>query len=497
MTRPFVVSGLLAITLLTGSSADALPSVASAKQKVTKAAKGASDKLSNATGKLSKSLVINKEEKDRERWKLRDKWGVVVGIEKYLDPSIKRFRCGEKSALVVSTALAEPDVGRFGPAHVVVVSNAKASFGNVTKVLGEPWLLKHALPKDLVFIYIATRYKVSDDGSDLLLYMYDTALGQEKESALKLKDTLKELKSRSQSDQIVVLLDILPISKNTSDTTSDSVDELDEPEPSAAPANASANLLSSIARETGTTIFASSQIGTPTNHASVSGCTVFSASLVEGLRAGNGNSTFEAVSEYVSQQVKEEVLAQSGKEQQTVLVYPDLKAMAPTVIGSLVKSSVPVQVGHAPAQQGDHPLTPSRVRALTQSSGVAAKAKRDEEAAAKRDEETKRAGESAADMGTINKDLDFGPYMSKMKQSIQAKWVPPKGFDAKRVVAVFSISKNGEISNAEIVEGSGAASVDESAMAALKAASPLEPLPDGAPPYVQIRYQFDWKVNKN
>lgn len=485
MIRFFVASGLLAISSCSGLSADALPSVASAKEKMSKAAK-------EYRGKLSKSLdiSISREDKDRERWKLRDKWGVIVGVEKFLDPSIRRFRNAEKSALVVSTALAEPTVGRFGPAHVVVVSNAKASFGNVTKVLGDPWLLKHALPKDLVFIYFATRYKVADDGSDLLLYMYDTALGQEKESAIKLKETLKELKSRTQSEQIVVLLDILPVSKNSSEA-SDTVDAPDEPEPTAAPANASAVLLSNIARETGTTIFASSQVGTPTNHASVSGCTVFAASLVEGLRAGNGNSTFEAIAEYVSQQVKEEVLAQSGKEQQTVLLYPELKAMAPTVIGSVVKSSAPAAVAEPRIGHSQADVSSSRARALSLSSGTAAKAKREEEAAAK------RAGESAADMGSVNKDLDFGPYMSKMKQTIQSKWVPPKGFDAKRVIAVFSISKNGEISNAEIVEGSGAAAVDESAMAALKAASPLEPLPDGAPPYVQIRYQFDWKVNKN
>lgn len=490
MTKVFVVSGLLAVSFCSGLlSADAVSPVAAAKEKMSKAAKGATDKLSK-----SLDISISKDDKERERWKLREKWAVVVGVEKFLDPSIKRFRNGEKSALVVSTALAEPTVGRFGPAHVVVVSNAKASFGNVTKVLGEPWLLKHALPKDLVFIYIATRYKVADDGSDLLLYMYDTALGQEKESAIKLKETLKSIKSRTQSDQIVALLDILPISKTTSESASDP-DAPDDPEPSVAPTASAATLLSNIAKESGTTIFASSQIGTPTNHASVSGCTVFSASLVEGLRAGNGNMTFEAVSEYVSQQVKEEVLAQSGKEQQTVLSYPELKAMAPTIIGSAVKSSTPavdpaqqVNIGRALAKT-ENP-SPSRVRAITQSSGVAAKAKRDEEAAAK-------SGGSAADMGAINKDLDFGPYMTRMKQSIQAKWVPPKGFDAKRVIAVFSISKNGEISNAEIVEGSGAASVDESAMAALKAASPLEPLPDGAPPYVQIRYQFDWKVNKN
>src|SRR5262249_51900352 len=84
--------------------------------------------------------------------------------------------------------------------------------------------------------------------------------------------------------------------------------------------------------------------------------------------------------------------------------------------------------------------------------------------------------------------VDFGPYMAKMKKDIQAKWHPPKGFEERRIVAVFSIRRDGTILEPSIVQGSGTDAVDETALEALRQASPLDPLPKGAPKSVQIRY---------
>jgi len=94
-----------------------------------------------------------------------------------------------------------------------------------------------------------------------------------------------------------------------------------------------------------------------------------------------------------------------------------------------------------------------------------------------------------------DQEVDFAPYMATMKKTIQAKWAPPKGLDQKTVVAVFSIQKDGRIVEPEIVESSGNAGIDQSAMKALSDASPLGPLPKGSPKKVQIRYKFDWKVS--
>lgn len=93
-------------------------------------------------------------------------------------------------------------------------------------------------------------------------------------------------------------------------------------------------------------------------------------------------------------------------------------------------------------------------------------------------------------------DVDFGPYMTQMKKAIQAKWISPKLTKGKNAVAVFSIQRDGSITDAELAESSGNSEVDASAMAALKAASPLAPLPKGSPKHVQIRYKFEWKVTE-
>ncbi|MBI4532922.1 MAG: TonB C-terminal domain-containing protein, partial [Candidatus Melainabacteria bacterium] len=93
--------------------------------------------------------------------------------------------------------------------------------------------------------------------------------------------------------------------------------------------------------------------------------------------------------------------------------------------------------------------------------------------------------------------IDFGLYMTQMKQTIQKHWQPPKGFENRRVVATFTILRDGTITNAELVDPSGIEAVDKSALNALRVASPLDPLPLGAPKSVQIRYQFDWHVTRN
>src|SRR5262249_16182501 len=60
--------------------------------------------------------------------------------------------------------------------------------------------------------------------------------------------------------------------------------------------------------------------------------------------------------------------------------------------------------------------------------------------------------------------VDFGPYMTKMKKDIQKKWHPPKGLESRRIVATFSIARDGRIMNPKLVDGSGLPEADKSAM---------------------------------
>jgi len=65
------------------------------------------------------------------------------------------------------------------------------------------------------------------------------------------------------------------------------------------------------------------------------------------------------------------------------------------------------------------------------------------------------------------------------------------------VSVTFTIANDGTIVDPTIVESSGREDVDGSALEALRAASPLDHLPPGAPASVQVRYVFDWRVKPN
>ena len=73
--------------------------------------------------------------------------------------------------------------------------------------------------------------------------------------------------------------------------------------------------------------------------------------------------------------------------------------------------------------------------------------------------------------------VDLSSYTSAMHDKISSKWAPPHTDEDTKVVLEFTIQKNGHIINAKVSESSGNKEVDDSAMRALKKASPLPPLP--------------------
>jgi len=106
--------------------------------------------------------------------------------------------------------------------------------------------------------------------------------------------------------------------------------------------------------------------------------------------------------------------------------------------------------------------------------------------------------------GSTPDDIDDKPcseseliaYVDKVKKDISTKWQPPKGFEDRNVTIVFTVKQKGAIEDPKVVESSGSQAVDQTALAALKASSPLAPLPKGAPESIQIRYVFSWHVSR-
>lgn len=91
---------------------------------------------------------------------------------------------------------------------------------------------------------------------------------------------------------------------------------------------------------------------------------------------------------------------------------------------------------------------------------------------------------------------DFSGYMDSMRVKIQKCWNPPECLERDgHAVVKFSITRQGDIYASEILESSGNILYDESAMEALRKASPFERFPASTGRgSLTIKYSFDTAV---
>lgn len=93
------------------------------------------------------------------------------------------------------------------------------------------------------------------------------------------------------------------------------------------------------------------------------------------------------------------------------------------------------------------------------------------------------------------KEPDFGPYMRELQRRIKMNWEPPKGNESKRVVLLFSISRDGRLLTVKVYKSSGMPAADKAAISAVQLTAPFKPLP---PEYkgssVDIQFTFDYNV---
>jgi outer membrane biosynthesis protein TonB len=101
--------------------------------------------------------------------------------------------------------------------------------------------------------------------------------------------------------------------------------------------------------------------------------------------------------------------------------------------------------------------------------------------------------------------VDFGPYMKRLKITVQDHWEPlvpesarPPVMKKGRVVIEFAIMKNGAIQGMRLVGTSGDPALDRAAWGALTSSIPLDPLPlQFSGDYLLIRAAFYYNPDKN
>ncbi len=428
-----------------------------------------------------------------EDMEIRDKWAIVVGVNRFADTSIPPLKFAQKSSADLARTLKDADCGHFGLDHVLVVNGPDASKAGIEQAFNE-WLFKKALPSDLVVIYFNSRVAKNANG-DLMLCANDTKLADIDKTGVDLAELLKNARQRVGSGHMLCLLDTNPT----------------------ATGEKFAHDSKWLATNSGIGVLSANELGKPSLDDASEMQTYFVHYFVEAMKTGGGNYPLAMVAEYVWQKVQEFTKTAPEGQQTPIMSLASEQSQTHAIpIGIMVRSSMPprqIAIGHpmdtlgmnrpdivAPtlntAKTGvklatRNPVTTAKVATASKPVLAAAVPPKPVHEAKTVMAET---SDDDADDEKIDPSLDMKPYMTKMKQDIQKKWQMPKGLEARRVTVAFSIESDGKIDYAEIVEGSGNEAVDKSALEALKAASPLDPLPKGAPKSVSIKYVFDWKT---
>jgi TonB family protein len=101
--------------------------------------------------------------------------------------------------------------------------------------------------------------------------------------------------------------------------------------------------------------------------------------------------------------------------------------------------------------------------------------------------------------------VDFGPYMKRLRYTVQTHWDPlipesamPPVMKKGVVVIEFAITKEGKVLGMKLISGSGDVALDRAAWAAITDAIPLPNLPTQfSGDYLQIRARFYYNPDKN
>ncbi|MBA3855715.1 MAG: hypothetical protein C0507_02285 [Cyanobacteria bacterium PR.3.49] len=480
---------------------------AQAENPLTRMKNAAMQKVSAAQHRIT-APVTNANRKNAGAAKeIRDKWAVFIGVSQFQDHAVTPLKFAFKNTTALIDVFKNVGVGRFAPDHVLAIANSAASKDAIEKTLTDEWLCKKALPEDLVVIYICTRYVASNGAEDALLFANDTRLENAQADGIPLSELLANVKRRLQSKRVLALLDLSPV-------------------PSGETGNAGLDI-EKIAHKSGISILSATAGAQQSQNSAVGPLSAFTQYVIEGMNSSMGTLPLAAIAEHVVESVSKDARNIHNKEQTPLFIAAaDSPDITEVPLGVRLKSSTPektVAIGHPVDQLGMHrpdiiagsPGRMARSRTLIASANIpgadltvaqgAAPATKPAKTvvdtkpasagapAAKQPAKPAKEADEDEDEGDPQ-NVDMGPYVKEMKQLIQSKWTPPKGMQEKRVVTVFTIMRNGTIEQPTVVESSGTESVDESAIAALKASSPLPKLPKGSPQFIQIRYKFDWKV---
>ncbi len=140
---------------------------------------------------------------------VRDKFALIVGVGKFQQASIPTLKYSAKDADDFASLLINPQVGRFPPGNVTVLTNERATTKAIRSALAE--IAKRALKDDLVVLYFSTHgSSPSMDRSKIgsgYLVTHDTEVNDLYATAYGMDELANFMRQKLSAERIVTFLD--------------------------------------------------------------------------------------------------------------------------------------------------------------------------------------------------------------------------------------------------------------------------------------------------
>lgn len=201
---------IIAIVLATAAVAVPTCAESSAKSSTRSAPKSAAKSPANSSAHMTatpQSRPVLKTTMPAENKPIRDKWAVVIGIDKFKDKRIPSLQYSSKDARDFADFLVKE--GNFAPDHVLLLTNEEATENAIQRAVGDDWLPRRVLEDDVVLVFASTHGspKEMDVAGENFLVTYDTDVDNLFSSAIELQDLATTIRRRTMCDRVIVLLD--------------------------------------------------------------------------------------------------------------------------------------------------------------------------------------------------------------------------------------------------------------------------------------------------
>lgn len=266
---------------------------------------------------------------------VHEKFALVIGIGRFQSRFVPALRFTTKDARDFAAALTDPQIGRFAPDHVHVLTDADATTVRIKAELN--WLARSAGPDDLAVVYLSSHgsARQMDTAGANYVVTYDTDVQDADHlyaTALPMVEIADVVRTRLKARRATVFLDTCHSGAALAGM------------PPAAP---SAAMMDKMDRGLGRVIIASSATAQNSWESPRLGNGYFTYYLLQGMRQGNGMTPVGTLFDFLRSHVEDAVKLDVHAEQTPVMQRSEEGAadivlgVAPGALGA-IKAGLPV-----------------------------------------------------------------------------------------------------------------------------------------------------------